>query len=189
LLHVLRETMALAHPVIPFVTEELWPYLDGGGLLAAASYPRADEALIDEAAEAEVGRAIEAITLIRAWRNSVDARPGLVVSARLHAEGYGSMAGALARLARLELSADAGDGSVASVPLPGGTLEVISEEGLNLAAAEQRRVAERERLEEDLGRVRGKLTNAGFVAKAPAAVVEGERAKLAKLEAELQDAQ
>ncbi len=189
LLHVLRETMALAHPVIPFVTEELWAYLDGGVLLAAASYPRADEALIDEAAEAEVGRTIEAITLIRAWRNSVDARPGLVVPAHLHAEGYGSMADVLARLARLELSPDAGDGSVASVPLPGGTLEVISEEGLNLAAAEQRRVAERERLEEELGRVRGKLTNAGFVAKAPAAVVEGERAKLAKLEAELQDAQ
>ncbi len=186
LLHVLRETMALAHPVIPFVTEELWAYLDGEGLLAAASYPRADEALIDEAAEAQVGRAIEAVTLIRAWRNSVDARPGLVVPARLQAEGYGSTTDALARLARLELSAGASDGSVASVALPGGTLEVLSEEGLNLAAAEQRRVAARERLEEESARVRGKLANAGFVAKAPPAVVEGERAKLAKLEAELE---
>jgi valyl-tRNA synthetase len=189
LLHVLRETMALAHPVIPFVTEELWSHLDGEGLLAAAAYPRVDEALIDEAAEAEVGRTIESVTLIRAWRNSVEARPGLVVPARLHAEGYDSMTEALARLARLELSAGAGDGSIASVPLPGGTLEVLSEEGLNLAAAEQRSMAERERLEKEIARVRGKLANAGFVAKAPAEVVEGERGKLATLEAELEAAQ
>ncbi len=186
LLHVLRETLALAHPVIPFVTEELWAYLDGEGLLAAEGYPRADEALIDEAAEAETGRTIEAITLIRAWRNSVAARPGLVVSARLQAEGYGATADTLARLARLELSAGASNGSVASVPVPGGTLEVLSEDGLNLAAAEQRRVAARERLQEESARVRRKLANAGFVAKAPPAVVEGERAKLAKLEAELE---
>ncbi len=186
LLHVLRETVALAHPVIPFVTEELWSYLDGSDLLAAAAYPRTDEALIDEPAEAEVGQAIEAITLIRAWRNSVNARPGLVVPARLRAEGYGSMADAVARLARLELSVGTGNGSVASVPIQGGSLEVLSEDGLDLNAAEQRSTAERERLEKEITRVRGKLANEGFVAKAPAAVVDGERAKLARLESELE---
>jgi valyl-tRNA synthetase len=133
LLHVLRETMALAHPVIPFVTEELWSHLDGEGLLAAAAYPRVDETLIDELAEAEVGGAIEAITLIRAWRNSVGARPGLMIPARLNAEGYESTVGAVARLARLELSGlehePTGNGpqpfALVSVPLPGGTLEVL----------------------------------------------------------------
>jgi valyl-tRNA synthetase len=186
LLHVLRETLALAHPVIPFVTEELWSYLDGGGLLAAAAYPTSDEALIDEAVEAEVGRAIEATTLIRAWRNSVSARPGLVVPARLNAEGYESTADAVGRLARLDLSMGVDNGSVASVAIQGGTLEVLSEDGLDLAAAEQRSAAERERLEKEIGRVRGKLSNEGFVVKAPAAVVDGERTKLAKLEAELE---
>jgi valyl-tRNA synthetase len=186
LLHVLRETVALAHPVIPFVTEELWSYMDGGSLLAAAAYPGTEETLIDEAAEAEVGQAIEAITMIRAWRNSVNARPGLVVPARLCAEGYGSMVDAVARLARLELSMGTGNGSVVSVPIQGGTLEVLSREGLDLDAAEQRDVAERERLEKEIGRVRGKLANEGFVAKAPAAVVDGERAKLARLENELE---
>ena len=49
LLHVLRETVALAHPMIPFVTEELWSYVgEAGELLAGARYPRAAQALIDE---------------------------------------------------------------------------------------------------------------------------------------------
>jgi valyl-tRNA synthetase len=50
------------------------------------------------------------------------------------------------------------------------------------------RCSERRKLEEEIGRLHGKLANAGFVAKAPAEVVEGERAKLAKLEAELEAA-
>jgi valyl-tRNA synthetase len=192
LLHVLRETVAMCHPVIPFVTEELWSYLEGGdGLLAGAPYPRGEHALIDPEAEVSMERAIEAITLVRGWRDSVGARPGLIVSARLNAKGYETTAASVARLARLELSpsadgADGADGAaVVSVPVPGGVLEVLSEAGLDLRAAERRRVGERERLEAELERVRAKLANEGFVAKAPEAVVEGERAKLAHLEAEL----
>ncbi len=186
LLHVLRETLALAHPVIPFVTEELWSYLDGGELLAAAAYPLVDEGLIDEVAEAEVGRAIGAITLIRAWRNSVNARPGLVVPARLSAEGYGSMATPWDVWLAWISPRSPTMGPLPPCPIHGGTLEVLSEEGLDLAAADRRSAAERERLEGEIGRVRGKLSNEGFVAKAPAAVVDGERTKLAKLEAELE---
>jgi valyl-tRNA synthetase len=193
LLHVLRETVAMCHPVIPFVTEELWSYLQGeeegaGGLLAGAPYPQSDNALIDPDAEVSMERAIEAITLIRGWRDSVGARPGLIVQARLSAKGYETTAASVARLARLDLQASADEAAVASVPLPGGTLEILSEEGLDLQAAEQRRAAERERLQAEIGRVRGKLANEGFVAKAPAAVVEGERTKLAHLQAELEAA-
>ncbi|HXA53855.1 MAG TPA: valine--tRNA ligase, partial [Solirubrobacteraceae bacterium] len=64
LLYVLRTTVALAHPVIPFVTEELWSHLDSsGGLLAGCPYPRADTSLIDRDAEIELERAIEAVAL------------------------------------------------------------------------------------------------------------------------------
>ena len=199
LLHILRETLALAHPVIPFVTEELWSYVAEGELLAGADYPKTDETLIDEVAEAEVSRAIEAVTLMRAWRNSVNARPGLVVPARLNAEGYESTAAGVARLARLELSQpasrsasqqaiDNGSQAVVSVPVPGGVFEVLSDVGLDLAAEEQRRAGEREKLRKEIGRVRSKLANEGFVAKAPAPVVAGERAKLAALEKELEAA-
>ena len=184
--------------MIPFVTEELWSHLGGAGeLLAGARYPRAVQALIDETAEAEVGRAIEAVTLIRGWRDSAGARPGAVVRARLSAQGYESTREAVARLARLDLAVAAGDGGgggadaaqprpIATVAVPGGVLEVLAEDGLDLAAAERRRQAARAKLEAEIGRVRGKLANAGFVAKAPAAVVAGEREKLARLQGELE---
>jgi valyl-tRNA synthetase len=188
LLYVLRETVAMCHPVIPFVTEELWSYLQAGdGLLAGAPYPRGERALIDPDAEVCMERAIEAIGLIRGWRDGMGARPGAIIRARLNAQGYEATAPAVGRLARLELSPEQ-DGAtpVATVSIPGGTLEVLSAEGLDLNAAERRRAAERERLHEEIARVRAKLANEGFVAKAPAAVVDGERSKLAHLQAELE---
>jgi valyl-tRNA synthetase len=186
LLYVLRETVAMAHPLIPFVTEELWRYLDGtGSLLAGSRYPRSQEALIDLEAEVVLERTIEAVTLVRGWRDSVGARPGLVVPVRLCAEGYEATAPLLARLARLELSQ--GEFTpVASIPIPGGTVEVLSAEGLDLGAAERRRVLAKQKLLAELERVQGKLERPGFVEKAPAAVVEGERERLRRLRAELE---
>jgi valyl-tRNA synthetase len=187
LLFILRETLAMAHPLIPFVTEELWSHLGGGELLAGASYPRAQNALIDLEAEVALERLIEAVTLVRGWRDSVGARAGMIVPARLRADGYEHTAALLARLARLELSEDASsDGAcVASVPVPGGTVEVLSGEGLDLGAAERRRAAAKEKLLVEIERVQGKLSKPGFVDKAPAAVVEGERERLQHLQAEL----
>jgi valyl-tRNA synthetase len=196
LLHVLRETVALAHPVIPFVTEELWSFLDGSGaLLAGSPYPWADETLIDPDVEIEMERVIEAVTLVRGWRDSVNAPPGRVVSARLNAQGYESTAAILAGLAHLDLPEAGGSGGskesggaqpVASISVPCGTVEVLSQAGLDLAAAERRRVAGREKLGGEIARVQAKLANASFVERAPAEVVEGERAKLARLQTELE---
>jgi valyl-tRNA synthetase len=188
LLYVLRETVTLAHPVIPFVTEELWRYLQASGeLLAGARYPRPREDLIDPDAEVALARAIEAITLVRGWRDSVGARAGLLVPARLQAKGYEQTASLLARLARLDLSERSSDAlAVASIPIAGGTVEVLSGEGLDLGAAEHRRAAARERLLGELERVQGKLSNPGFVEKAPEAVVAGERERLERLRVELE---
>jgi valyl-tRNA synthetase len=188
LLYVLRETVAMAHPLIPFVTEELWTYLDGTGeLLAGCRYPRPQEHLIDLEAEVVLERTIEAVTLVRGWRDSVGARAGLIVPVRLRAEGYEATAPLLARLARLNLSDDASaDGAgVASIPVPGGTVEVLSGVGLDLGAAERRRAAVREKLLAEIERVQGKLAKTGFVEKAPKAVVEAERERLEHLRAKL----
>jgi valyl-tRNA synthetase len=204
LLHVLRETVAMAHPLIPFVTEELWRYLDGTGtLLAGSPYPRPREDFIDLEAEVVLERAIEAVTLVRGWRDSVGARAGQFIPARLCAEGYEATAPLLARLARLELSggghtghAQAGaagggdprvDGApVASISIPGGTVEVLSGVGLDLDAAERRRAVAREKLLTEIERVQGKLAKPGFVEKAPAAVVAAERERLGRLQASLE---
>nr|MDQ3850684.1 valine--tRNA ligase [Actinomycetota bacterium] len=108
LLHVLRETVATAHPFIPFVTEELWellgrPGTGAGGLLAAGALPRPDEALRDPDAEEEVGRAIEAIKALRTWRDRVGVKAGAVVPGVLRAPGYETMAARIASLARVAL--------------------------------------------------------------------------------------
>jgi valyl-tRNA synthetase len=187
LLYVLRTTVALAHPVIPFVTEELWSYLDdSGALLAGAPYPRADASLIDRNVEIELERVVEAVTLVRGWRDSVNASPGALVRARIDARGYESTAVILANLARLDLGDDAGVPSVASISVPCGTVEVLSADGLDLDAAERRRAAARAKLDGEIARVEGKLANAGFVQGAPAEVVEGERVKLARLRGEVE---
>jgi valyl-tRNA synthetase len=189
LLYVLRETVAMAHPVIPFVTEELWRYLDGGGgLLAGAPYPRPREDSIDLEAEVALELTIEAVTAIRGWRDSVGARAGLFIPARLNAEGYEAISPLLARMARVELRGGepAGGAVVASIPVPGGTVEVLSGEGLDLGAAKRRRQAAREKLEAEIERVQAKLEKPGFVERAPAAVVEGERERLRRLRTELE---
>ncbi|MFI5003891.1 MAG: valine--tRNA ligase [Solirubrobacterales bacterium] len=186
LLYVLRETVALAHPVIPFVTEELWSYLeDSGELLAAQSYPQAEQTLIDPAAEIALERTIEAVTLVRGWRDSVNASPGMIVPVRINAEGYDTTAEILANLAHLELS-DSGAQPVASISVPCGTIEVLSDQGLDFEAAGRRRAAAREKLDGEIARVQRKLSNASFLQKAPAEVVEGERTKLARLQSELE---
>jgi valyl-tRNA synthetase len=193
LLYVLRRTVALAHPLIPFVTEELWRYLDDSGeLLAGCPYPRADGGLVDLDAEVQIERAIEAVVAVRGWRDSVGARAGAVIPARLSASCYEATAELLARMARLSWSEDghgaggAAADAVVSIAIPGGSVEILSSEGLDLQAAEHRRAAARAKLREELERVQRKLDNAGFVSKAPAAVVEAERERLARLTAELE---
>jgi valyl-tRNA synthetase len=191
LLHVLRETIAAAHPVIPFVTEELWDLLPGTeGLLATSALPAPDRGLADPAAEAQMEQAIEAIRILRGWRDSVGVRPGAVVSAALHAEGYEATIGRVGTMARFSFDGDGdGDGAapeVASVAIPGGTVAVFESGDLDLGAAERRLEQQRATLRSEIERAERKLSNAGFVAKAPPAVVEGERAKLERLRAELE---
>ena len=189
LLYVLRRTVALAHPLIPFVTEELWRYLDdSGALLAGSPYPRADGGLVDLDAEVEIERAIEAVVAVRGWRDSVGARAGAVIPARLVASCYAETEDLLARMARLSWSEGARGSAdaIVSIAIPGGSVEIVSTDGLDLQAAERRREAARAKLEQELERVRRKLGNDGFVAKAPAAVVQAERERLERLTQELE---
>ncbi|HKG17529.1 MAG TPA: valine--tRNA ligase [Solirubrobacteraceae bacterium] len=186
LLHVLGETLAMAHPVIPFVTEEIWSYLPGAdGLLAGHRAADPDDGLVDDRAEEQVGRAIEAVREVRGWRDRVGVTARDRVPARLEAAGYEVMADQVARLARLDLSPDGGD-PVARVTIPGGAVLVLAGGGFDPEAAERRRAQRRDDLQAEIARSEAKLANQGFVAKAPAAVVEGEREKLRRLQGELE---
>jgi valyl-tRNA synthetase len=184
LLYVLLETLALAHPMIPFVTEEIYGYVPGASGLLAAGIGR-HEVAADEAAEAALAQVIEAVQALRAWRNAAGVKAGATMPARLSAAGYGETGEHLARLARLAFSEN-GEQPVASVPVPGGTIEILANEHLDLEASERKRAAQRAQLEAEIERSERKLANQGFVAKAPSAVVESERSKLERLRGELE---
>jgi valyl-tRNA synthetase len=184
-LHVLGETLALAHPLIPFVTEEIWSHVPGAdGLLMARRYPTPDEALTDAGAEAQLQRAIEAVQELRAWRDSVGAKPGKPIPARLDGDGYEATAAHVARLARLEWTSDGG-APVATVGVPRATVAIFASDAVDLEAEQRRAQARREEVESEIARAEGKLSNERFVAKAPEAVVQAERDKLERLREEL----
>ena len=189
LLHVLRETIAIAHPIIPFVTEELWDllgYAEAEGLLAAGRLPEPDDALRDPAAEAEMTRAIEAVKALRAWRDSVGVKAGAIVPGLLRAEGYEETATRVAKLARFAFQAE-GNGvePVATISIPGGAVGVPASDAVDLGAADRKLAQQREALEREIARATSKLANEGFVAKAPEQVVAAEREKLERLRTEL----
>jgi len=163
---------------MPHVTEEVWSFLPGErGLLAQAEWPAAGTLATDADAEAELGRAIQAITELRRYREQAGVKPSAILPARLSAEGYEATAGQVARLARLELSEN-GDAAAAEVPVPGGTVALLPTDAFDPAEVERRIAARREELGTEIERLEKKLANERFVQKAPAEVVEGEREKL-----------
>jgi valyl-tRNA synthetase len=193
LLHVLTETVTVAHPLIPFVTEEIYGHIPGSSGLLAARVAAASAGIVDADAEAELDRTIQAIQAIRTWRDAADVKPSATLPAKLDAEGYGSTVAHLARLGRLEIStngtvgaASVGREPATTIAIPGGVIEIMPTDEVDLDAAADKRAAKRRELEAEIKRAEGKLSNAGFVDKAPPAVVEAERAKLATLRAELE---
>ncbi|HKH22428.1 MAG TPA: valine--tRNA ligase, partial [Solirubrobacterales bacterium] len=180
LLWALEQVLALAHPLMPFVTEEIYSYVPNRAAeaLVIHSFPDPDDALIDEAAEAEIGRAISLTRALRRWRDLA----GVPVKQVLTARADGRPHELVARLARVEFSEDGGE-PIASV----GGVELLETEGIDPEAVRARIEERRERLRAEVKRGEGKLSNEGFVAKAPADVVDAEREKLAAYRAELEE--
>jgi valyl-tRNA synthetase len=184
LLWSLERILRLLHPVMPFVTEEIWSLMPGEerGLLAVAEFPVADASRFDEDAEREIERMIEAVTALRRYRDEVAAKPSAAVRGHLAAEGYDACAPHVGRLARFEWvdGADADGDVVASVPIPGGAVQVLPSEAFDAGEATARVEKKRADLTEEIKRAERKLANEQFVAKAPPAVVDEERRKLAE---------
>jgi valyl-tRNA synthetase len=149
-------------------------------LLATADWPEADGSLTDEQAEADVGRLIEAVTSVRRYREEVAAKPSAILRGRLAADGYDGLREHLARLARFEfVGEDHANGDVlATVPVPGGGVQVLPSDAVDPAEAERRRAARRDQLAAEIERAERKLANEQFVERAPAEVVAEERRKL-----------
>ena len=181
LLRVLERYLALVHPVMPFVSEEIWSHHPAyDGKLVAHAFPVADEAAFDDEAEREVTAAIELTTKIRAWRDFAEVPVASVLGA---VHDGGALPEFVGRLARLDFSAEAAGEGVASV----GPVRILASDALDAGAVEGRLEARRAELRSEVKRAEGKLGNAGFVDKAPAEVVEAEREKLERYRAELEE--
>ena len=103
--HVLDQLLRLLHPIIPFVTDELWCALTKSeGSVMVASWPIADEALIDDAAEASVELLQRVVTEVRRFRSDQGLKPGQKVAARI--EGMTAHEDLVRSLARLEPAGD-----------------------------------------------------------------------------------
>ncbi len=180
LLRVLERVLALLHPIMPFVTEEIWSYHPvREGHLAVHPFPAADDSLRDPEAEAQVRAGIELTRRLRAWRDLVEAPAATVLPAR--AEGVAPQE-FVGRLARVEFGEDGGD-PVASV----GPVKILASAEIDAEAVAARLEARREELRSEVARAEGKLGNEKFVSRAPAEVVEEEREKLVRYRAELEE--
>ncbi|MBA2240033.1 MAG: valine--tRNA ligase [Solirubrobacterales bacterium] len=185
LVGVLERTLAMAHPMMPFVSEEIYSYLraflgdEAPELLAAHAYPHPTAAIVDPGAEAELEHAIGLVRSVRRWRDLVAVPAGTRLRARF--EPGAQPPELVLRLGRLE-PADQGE-TVARI----GPLAILASEGLDAAGVERRLDERREMLRSEVNRAERKLSNQGFVAKAPADVVEEERRKLDGYRAELEE--
>ncbi len=189
LLHVLERMLVLLHPLMPFVTEEIWSYLPEPPteLLATARWPRPSKELLDGEAEDAVRHAIEAVKALRRYRDDAGAPAGARLRGQLSADGYEETAAGVARLARFELVTAEADGDVVtSVAVPGGAVKVLASDAIDSDAAATRRAVRREALEREIARAEAKLANEQFVERAPGTVVEAERDKLAGFRRELE---
>jgi valyl-tRNA synthetase len=177
--------LRLLHPVVPFVTEELWDRLGGGGLLITARWPAPDGAAVDEAVDATMAAVIEIVSAIRRFRSEHKIAPSkkiaaLVVPADAGQESaLGDLAAqisALAGLERFELVGGREPQPKEQRLVAAGATIVIPLEGVvDIAAALADIDRQIERHAAELGKVEDKLADGSFVTKAPEHVVDGMR--------------
>ena len=196
LVTVLEKVLRLAHPIIPFITEELWQKVS----LAAGTrregeetsimiqaYPKAGETAVDEDAAARMADIKSMIEEIRNLRSAMKLQPGmriplLISGPEERCREAAPYLTALARLASVEHVGSieaANKGSIAPVAIVHDFKLMLKVE-IDLAAERARLAKEAERLEGETAKCRAKLGNERFVSKAPAAVVETERKRLAE---------
>ena len=192
LIRTLEAILRLAHPVIPFITEELWQKVApvaglSGESVSIARYPQAQPEKIDEAAIAYVDRLKAMVDSCRQLRGELNVSPGtrlplLVSGDTAFLREVAPVLQALARLSEVKVFDDEASWAAAAQAAP---VAVVGDAHLCLfmeidVAAEKARLSkEAARIEGELTKANGKLANQAFVAKAPPAVIEQERKRIA----------
>ncbi|MFA6969822.1 MAG: valine--tRNA ligase [Gallionella sp.] len=193
LVRVLETIMRMAHPIIPFITEELWQSVAPmagmtGESIMLQAYPQADTAKIDQSAIAQITLLQEMVNACRRLRSEMNLSPAARVP--LIAAGDAATLSALApyisslgKLSEVQIVADLpeGDAAVAIV----GNYKLMLKVEIDVAAERERLDKEITRLTNEVTKTEAKLGNESFVARAPAAVVEQEKKRMADFGATL----
>jgi valyl-tRNA synthetase len=200
LVRVLETALRLLHPISPFITEELWQKLaplagKSGDTIMLAPYPKSQPERIDESAERDMAALKEWTVAARNLRSEAKIAPSermplYATSAPVVADPAATLAGlqALARLSEVKLMPALPD-STSPVAVVGGARIMLYKE-VDPGAEQERLAKESARLEREIAKARGQLGNPSFVERAPAAVVDETRRRLAEFEqnvARLQD--
>ena len=194
LLRVLETILRLAHPVMPFITEEIWQTIGKmngktGPSIMLEVYPKAQPEKIDENAEAWVALLKESVDACRSLRGEMNISPAtkvplIAAGDVVQLQAYAPHLKALAKLAEVEIVTDLPEAD-APVALA-GEFKLMLKIEIDVAAEKERLGKEIARLEGEISKANGKLTNESFVARAPAAVVEQEKARVAEFSASLE---
>ena len=193
LVYVLSATLKLLHPYMPFITEEIYsalPHTEESIMIA--TYPTENGKLAFTAEAEDMERVLDSIRAIRARRAEMNVPPSrrakLFVVTR-YPETYRNAIPFFEKLASassLEIvDAYTADDAV-SIVTDAATVYIPMADMIDLDKERARLSAELKKTEGEIARLAGKLSNEGFLAKAPAAVVEGEKAKLEKYKATLE---
>jgi len=187
----LDQILVLAHPVIPFITEDLWQSITPGRAqrLIETDWPTYSDSLIDDAVNAEIDWVVRLITQIRQIRSEMNVPPSAKIPMFLKDPGEKATAflgvhrELIERLARLEssevLSGDVPKGAVQDV-LDEATIILPIAEVIDLDAERARLAREIAKQDKEIQRFEGKLGNEKFIANAPEEVIETERERLAE---------
>ena len=187
--HVLRTTfealLKLLHPILPFITSELFEALGHERQIAVTAWPEVDAALLDEAAERDFDVVRQAVGAVRALRADADLAPSQTIPVHVSGEASASLLAereVAASLARAELKAEAPRGAALTQVVPGLELKLPFEGLVDEAEWRDKQRRRLEKLRAERERSERKLANAKFIANAPEAVVAEERRRLSEAE-------
>ena len=187
ILYVLTGTLKMLHPYMPFVTEELYQALphDTESIMISA-YPEYDEKLVFTDDEAHMAAVIEAIRAIRNRRAEMNVAPSKKATVHIvtdNKDAFNDQTSVffkkLASASDVSVCDSYSDEGSVSIITPAARIYIPLGELVDMEAEKKRLEKEAEKVRSETERIEKKLSNEGFVKKAPAAVIEGERKKLA----------
>ena len=181
--HALEVVLKLLHPMMPFVTSELYQALGHAEQVAESEWPTADDSLLDPEAEAAFERVMAAVTAARNLRSEAELSPSRTIEVWAHgpgASGLSSAKGLFESLARATLREGSPEGAALVGALPDVELRLPLAGQVDVAAYGERQRGRLEKARAEMERSAKKLSNERFVRGAPAEIVEEERRRMAE---------